>query len=127
MMPFVTTLATSLPEAPGFADNVQYQVTGFLVVLFALASIALVVWLVGRVFIVRDRYKEIAAQVASQEAAEEAAHIPGEIFAVIAAAVQVALENQSVVIHGVRSDDPRTNLAWSAEGRRSIYASKNLR
>ncbi len=126
-MPLVSIPVASLPADSGFMDNVQYQITGLLVVLTALGGIALLVWLVGRIFIALDRRKRRADQAATQILSADTEQIPGEIFAAIAAAVQVALENQEVVIHGVRSADPRTNLAWSAEGRRSIYASKNLR
>lgn len=116
-------LAASLSANPGFADKLQYQITGLLVVFFTLGGLAIIVWLAGKLFIARDR----SQQAVAESAAVEAEQIPGEIFAAIAAAVSVALEDHQVVIHGIRSADPRTNLAWSAEGRRSIYASKNLR
>lgn len=120
---FVPTLAVSLPAVPTFADNLQYQITGLLVVLFTLGGMALVVWLAGKVFTIRDGRKLVAAQAA----ATEAERIPGEIFAAVAAAVSVVLEDQQFVIHGIRSADPRVNMAWGAEGRRSIYASRKLR
>ncbi len=123
MTMFVSTLAVSLPADPSMADNLQYQITGLLVVLFTLGGLALVVWLAGKVFMIRDRRK----LVASRAAAVEAEHIPGVIFAAIAAAVSVTLEDRRFVIHGVRSADPRVNMAWGAEGRRSIYASRKLR
>ncbi len=123
MTMFVPTLAVSLPAVPTFADNLQYQITGLLVVLFTLGGMALVVWLAGKVFTIRDGRKLVAAQAA----ATEAERIPGEIFAAVAAAVSVVLEDQQFVIHGIRSADPRVNMAWGAEGRRSIYASRKLR
>lgn len=119
----VLILAVSLPAFPTFAENLQYQITGLLVVLFALGSMALIVWLTGKLFIIRDRRKDKAAQATNVEAAG----IPGEIHAAIAAAVSVALADRQFVIYGVRSADPRLNLAWGAEGRRSIYASRQLR
>lgn len=116
-------LAVSLPEAPTFADNLQYQITGLLVVLFTLGGMALIIWLAGKIFIVRDRRKLAAAQ--KSEAVSTPT--PGEIFAAIAAAVSVVLEGENHVIHEIRTADPRANLAWGVEGRRSIYASKKLR
>lgn len=113
-------LAVSLPEAPTFADNLQYQITGLLVVLFTLGGMALIVWLAGKIFIIRDRRKLAAAQKA-------ATPTPGETFAAIAAAVSVVLEGERIVIHEIHTADPRANLAWGIEGRRSIYASKKLR
>lgn len=123
MIPAVTLLAVSLPDTPTFAENLQYQITGMLVVLFSLGSMALLVWLAGRLFIIRDRQKLAAKQAAAARAGE----IPGEVRAVIAAAVSAALEDRQFVIYGVRSSDPRANLAWGAEGRRNIYASRKLR
>lgn len=119
----VSMLAVSLPAFPTFTDNLQYQITGLLVVLFALGCMALIVWLTGKLFILRDRRKDAAARATTAEAVE----IPGDIHAAIAAAVAVALEDRQFVIYGVRSADPRLNLAWGAEGRRSIYASRRLR
>jgi hypothetical protein len=122
-MPNLPLIAASLPAVPTFIENLQYQITGLLVVLTSLAGLAVVVWIAGKIFAVRDRGR----QATIEAAAIEAEHIPGPIFAAIAAAVQVALEDQHFVIHGIKLADPRGNMAWSAEGRRSIYASKNLR
>lgn len=120
---FVPMLAAALPEVPTFAQNLQYQVAGLLVVLFSLGSMALVVWLTGKLFVMSGRRKAASAKVPAVQAAE----IPGEIYAAIAAAVSVAMEDRHFVIYGVRSADPGVNLAWGAEGRRSIYASRKLR
>ena len=116
-------LAASLPTFPTFAENLQYQITGLLVVIFTLGGMALIVWQAGKMFAIRDRRKLAAAE--SVAAATDG--IPGEIQAAIAAAVSVALADRQFVIYGVRSADPRGNLAWGAEGRRSIYASRKLR
>lgn len=123
MTTFTALLAASLPADPAFADNLQYQITGFLVVFFTLGGMAVIVWLVGKLFILQGR----RTQPAPRPVAAESEQIPGEIFAAVAAAVSVALENHHVAIRGIRSADPRTNLAWGAEGRRHIHASKNLR
>ena len=120
-------LATSLPNTPGLVDNLQYQTIGLLVVFLTLGGLAMILWLVGRVFIIRDRHKMAATQAAAATAATTTAFVPAEIHAAIAAAVSVALEDDNVVIREIHSTDPRTNLAWGIEGRRSIYASKKLR
>lgn len=112
-------LAVSLPANPAFADNLQYQITGMLVVLSTLGGMALIVWLAGKVFAARDRGK--------QALADEAAQIPAPLHAVIAAAVATALEDQRFAIQGIRMVDPRSSLAWSAEGRRNIYATRKVR
>lgn len=112
-------LAVSLPANPGFADNLQYQVTGMLVVLSTLGGMALIVWLAGKFFAARDQGQQVASA--------EAAQIPPPLHAVIAAAVATALEDRRFVIQGIRMVDPRSSLAWSAEGRRNIYATRKVR
>ena len=118
------TLAAALSATPTFGENLQYQITGILVVLFTLGALALVVWLAGKVFTARSP-QQASARAPAPAAAAEA--VPGPIYAAIAAAVSVALEDRHFVIHGVRLTDPRVNMAWGAEGRRSIYASRKLR
>ena len=118
-MTLVPMLAVSLPADPAFADNLQYQITGLLVVLSTLGGMALIVWLAGKLFAIRDRRK--------QTAAAEAARIPPPLHAVIAAAVATVLQDRTFVIQGIRTVDPRSSLAWSAEGRRSIYATRRVR
>lgn len=129
-MPFPSTfLAISLPDNPGFLDNLQYQATGILVVLFTLGLLAVAVSLLGKVFIALDKRQALAAASTGPAVTPAAADetIPAPVFAAIAAAVATALGDRHVVIHGVQAADPRENLAWGAEGRRSIYAGKNLR
>ncbi|MBU3666690.1 MAG: hypothetical protein FGM15_12565 [Chthoniobacterales bacterium] len=121
-MTIFPTLAASLPAAPTFVENLQYQVTGMLVVLVTLGGMALVVWIAGKFFAVRDR-----SQRAREEEAAAEISVTGPIHAVIAAAVATALEDKQFVIYGIRTADPSSSLAWSAEGRRSIYATRNIR
>jgi Na+-transporting methylmalonyl-CoA/oxaloacetate decarboxylase gamma subunit len=120
-------LAISLPEQPTLADNLQYQLTGLLVVLFTLGALALLVALLGRVISAFESRSTPAPSpvAASAPAAPEA--ISGPVFAAIAAAVSTALGDHRFVIRGVQAVDPRENLAWGAEGRRSIYASHQVR
>jgi len=120
-------LAVSLPEHPTFADNLQFQLTGLLVVLFTLSALAILVSLIGRIFIAAQAKQASAAAPATPAAPATGEAIPAPVFAAIAAAVSTALADQRFVIRGVQTVDPRQNLAWGAEGRRSIYASRNVR
>ncbi len=124
-------LAVSLPGHPTFLNNLQYQITGLLVVLFTLGLLSLIVSAIGKVFIALDRRRAPLA-AASPPATPSATSSPGgtipaPLFAAIAAAVSTALGDRRIMIHGVQVADPRENLAWGIEGRRSIYAGKNLR
>jgi len=114
-------LATSLPAHPGWAENLQYQLTGFLVVLFALGLIAILVWLIGKFFAATETKP---AMVQPAEQAERETEIPGPVLAAISAAVSVALEGRHFVIYDVA---PAGRSAWSSEGRRAIYRSHRLR
>lgn len=132
MIPAPALLAISLPENPTLADNLQFQLTGLLVVVFTLGVLAILVSLIGMIFI--EQAKRQPAPTTAASATEKPAtaptaeeSIPGPIFAAIAAAVSTALSDRRFVIHGVQAADPRTNLAWGAEGRRSIYASRKVR
>jgi len=126
MIPFPALLAVSLPDDPTFADNLQFQLTGLAVVLFTLTLLAILVALVGRIFIALQKKSE-APSATTAPAAPAAGPIPGPVFAAIAAAVATTLADRRFVIRGVQVADPRQNLAWGAEGRRSIYASRNVR
>ena len=111
-------LASSLPAHPGWTENLQYQLTGFLVVLFALGSIAILVWIIGKIFAATE------AGPAPAPATEPEIETPGVVLAAISAAVSVALEGRRFVIYDVA---PSGRAAWSAEGRRAIYRSHQLR
>jgi heme/copper-type cytochrome/quinol oxidase subunit 2 len=119
-------LGSSLPAVPSTAENLQYQITGLLVVLSTLGSMALLVWLAGKLFAVRDR-REAADELARRVEPAAALEIPGPVLAAIAAAVGAVLQDRRHIIHGIQAVDPRANMAWGAEGRRSIYATHKLR
>jgi hypothetical protein len=125
-------LAVSLPDDPVFADNLQFQITGLIVVIFTLGSLAVLVALIGKVFTTLERHRAstaVAAAPADFASAPSASGeaIPAPVFAAIAAAVSTALGDQNFTIHGVKAADPRENLAWGAEGRRTIYATRKVR
>jgi len=114
-------LASSLPSHPGWVENLQYQLTGFLVVVFALGSIAILVWIIGKIFAATESKPETAAPTATREIKDE---IPGPVLAAISAAVSATLEGRHFVIYDVARAG---RSAWSAEGRRAIYRSHQLR
>jgi len=114
-------LASSLPAHPGWVENLQYQLTGFLVVVFALSSIAILVWIIGKIFAATESTPQTAAPSATREAKDE---ISAPVLAAISAAVSVTLEGRHFVIYDVA---PTGRSAWSAEGRRAIYRSHQLR
>ena len=125
-------LALTLPEYPTLAESLQYQVTGLLVVLFALGSLAILVGLVGRIFAaLEERRAEVrpatAATPARTAVPATTEEISPAVLAAIAAAVAATLGDRRFAIRGVQVADPRQNAAWSAEGRRTIYASHNVR
>lgn len=136
MTVFPAILALDLPEYPTLADNLQYQLTGFLVVLFTLGSLAFIVGLIGRVFIFLEARNATSATPLPARAATPAAasapatteeEIPTAVLAAIAGAVAAALGDSRFAIRSVKVADPKQNLAWSAEGRRTIYASHQIR
>ena len=132
MIPFPALLSLSLPEHPSLAESLQFQLTGLLVVLLTLGSLALLVGFIGRIFAALDgRRVEPPPGVPApdRKAAPTGAQedIPATVLAAIAGAVAAVLGDSRFAIRGVQVADPRQNLAWSAEGRRSIYASRNVR
>jgi len=132
MIPLPATLALTLPEYPTLADNLQYQLTGFLVVVFTLGSLAALVGLLGRIFAAVDARRASApaampAPARTSAPAVSAEEISPAVLAAIAGAVAAALGDSRFAIRAVQVADPRPNLAWSAEGRRSIYASRHVR
>lgn len=134
MVIFPAFLALTLPEYPNLAESLQYQLTGFLVVAFTLGSLAFLVGLIGRLFASLDaRRAPVSAALLGPTPARTPAPTPAAeeispaVLAAIAGAVAAALGDSRFAIRGVQVADPRQNLAWSAEGRRSIYASRNVR
>lgn len=126
MIIFRAFLALTLPEHPTLAENLQYQLTGFLVVVFSLGALALIVGLIGRIF-AAVAARGAAAPAPNPAPAPAESDISPAVLAAIAGAVAAALGDRRFTIHGVQVADPKTNLAWSAEGRRSIYASHQIR
>lgn len=127
MTPFPALLALTLPEYPTLAESVQFQLTGLLVVLLTLGSLALLVGLIGRIFAALESRRIQPPPAREETSAREPELIPAPVLAAIAGAVAATLGDSRFSIRGVQVVDPRQNLAWSEEGRRSIYASRNVR
>lgn len=117
------------------------QSVGIVVVLSCLSAIAVVVWLIGRIMVAIESRKTNAVAVkpvAAKSPASTAKPAPAsasvaksaegeltpELIAVIAAAVDVALEGRS---HRILSVNQAMSSAWSSSGRSEIYASHRLR
>jgi len=118
-------LAATLPAHPAFSQNLQYQFTGMLVVFFALGSLALLVWLVGKIFAAMEHPETPTADQA--QVPPEGEVIPGPVLAAISAAASVALEGRCLIIYDVRAADPHGETVWSTEGRHDIHSSHHLR
>lgn len=131
MSPVPAVLALTLPEYPSLGESLQFQATGFLVVVFTLGSLALLVGLVGRIFTALDARRSTVpappARAGHRADTASGGEIPPQVLAAIAGAVAATLGDRRFAIRGVQAADPRHNLAWGAEGRRSIYASRNVR
>jgi hypothetical protein len=123
-----SVLATGLP----LASTLTLQINSTVALVMAGLGVALcLVWFTRNFSIVRVAKTPPPAPLQASPqppaSAPGTTAIPAHIQAVIAAAVSTAFEDRQFVIHGIHTEDPRGNLAWGAEGRRSIYASKNLR
>jgi hypothetical protein len=116
-------LASSLPAHPGWAQNVQYQLTGFLVVIFTLGALGLFVWILGK-FFTRAGSPQPKPEPPPAEA-PTGEEIPGTVLAAISTAVSVTLQGKHFVIYDVSAAGGTGR--WSAEGRRAIYRSHKLR
>lgn len=117
----MTTFASALPAHPGWVENLQFQLTGFLVVIFALGAIAVLIWVAGKIFALAAS-RQSAPMPQTMESSD--GKIPGPVLAAISAAVSATLEGRHFVVYDVA---PSGRTMWSAEGRRAIYRSHQLR
>lgn len=125
-------LAAALPEKPGILESIGYQLNGVLVVFLALASIWLLLEIIGRVFKRRaadapTAVAPVAALVAAPATAAAApAPAPGiapEVIAAVTAAVHQVLGSRARIAAIV----PVPNTPWAHEGRRQIFSSHQPR
>lgn len=125
--------ATQTNVIPLEAANLQ--ILGIIVVFTCLVSLAVVVWLNGKIFIYLDNRKKAAAAAAAAVAASPAtAPVPlpaassngltPELVAVIAAAVDAALDGRG---HRILDIKQSAHSAWAMSGRTEIFASHRIR
>lgn len=115
----------------GISQDLSYQGVGMAIVLLALGAIALVLYLLGKVFQSTVPAKEAPSL---QPARTSTSGVPGtapadagispETFAVIAAAVYMELPGMSRIVEIRQSP---TAQVWSMEGRRQIFQSHRVR
>lgn len=120
-----TFLAAALPEHPGLAESLGFQLNGLIVVFVALGSIWLLLEAIGRVFRGRPAAAPAAAPVpVPAPAGPELLGPEPAVVAAIAAAVEVACGPDAHVTAVAPVPDAP---AWAHEGRRQIFASHQPR
>lgn len=133
-MSYLSTLTTlaSAPAAAGaadrhvsFAENLEFLLVGFVIVMATLAALWLLCEAVGAFFKWQAARAEAAARAASEASAttvpaapESAREVP---IPVIAAAVAAVVDQP----HRVVEIKP-VSIAWSLEGRRQLLTSHKL-
>lgn len=130
--PLPSILATvDVGAKMGISQDLSYQSVGMAIVLLALATIALVLFLLGKVFQSTVPAKKapalqpaLAATNSAPGTAPADAVISPETFAVIAAAVYLELPGMSRIVEIRQSP---TAQVWSMEGRRQIFQSHRVR
>ena len=129
--PLPSILATvDVGAKMGISQDLSYQSVGMAIVLLALATIALVLFLLGKVFQSTVPAKKApapptrAATNSAPGTAPADAVISPETFAVIAAAVYLELPGMSRIVEIRQSP---TAQVWSMEGRRQIFQSHRVR
>jgi Na+-transporting methylmalonyl-CoA/oxaloacetate decarboxylase gamma subunit len=132
LIPFpLPALAARLPDQPSLAEILQFQLTGLLVVLAALALLWIFLETTGAVFRRIERAKPEAAGEKAP-ATGKPGEIPAAHVAILAAAIHEAVGSAHTIlgIREVHTSDELQNaqlLAWSAEGRRQIFSSHRVR
>lgn len=110
------------------ADNLRYQVVGFLIVMTVLASIWLVLRIVGFFFVRRtvEDTRQVPSTAPPPSPGIAAAAPHAETIVVITAAVHTVLEGPYRIVS--ISEHLQEHLgAWSIEGRRQIFSSHKVR
>lgn len=133
------TAAEVVEKAPGVTmEAANLQLLGVIVVFTCLISLAVVVWLNGKFFIYLDNKKKAAAAaaaststapssaapVAAAPASAQSNGLTPELVAVIAAAVDSALDGRGHRILDIRQS---AQSPWAISGRTDIFASHRLR
>ncbi len=113
-------LLLALAEYPSFAESIAYQATGLVVVFLALGSIWAAMELIGRFF----RSRPAPAPAAPAPAPLPTGAIDPATVALIAAAVHVTVGGPHRIHAITAADHP---VDWAREGRRSHFASHQIR
>lgn len=121
-----------IPANPSLGESLKFQFTGLLVVMTVLASIWMLITLMGVGFRASARRAAAAAATAKSPDAASSPTSPKlapETIAVIAAAVHVTCGPGARIAHIAEAQHQSDlNLqAWSVEGRRNIFSSHRVR
>ncbi len=111
----------ALAEYPGFAESIAYQATGLVVVFLALGSIWAAMELIGRFF--SRRPAPAAAPALAPQAVPNGTIDPATV-ALIAAAVHATVGGPHRIHAITAAAHP---VDWAREGRRSHFASHQIR
>jgi len=116
-------VAAVLPLHPNESQSAEFMLLGFLVVMAVLTSMYLFMKLLGLVFAGSSQKAAAAQALARKPALAAPAQTDNRhIVAIIAAAAHVVLGSRVHVV-SVRP----ASTEWSAEGRRQIFASRQVR
>jgi hypothetical protein len=119
-------LAAALPERPGLADSMVYQLNGLVVVFTALGLIWGLLELMAVWFKRTARAAKPAAVAAAAAPAPVAPDgLEPQVIAAMAAAVHAALGGSPRITSIVRVDTP--DHEWVLEGRRQIHSARKVR
>lgn len=126
-------LAAALAEKPGVLETLGYQLNGLIVVFLALASIWLLLEIIGHFFKRMPHEEPQVLPVAAPKAAPAPAKAPAapaaapglapELIAAITVAVHHVLGERARVSAIV----PVPSTSWASEGRRQIFSSHQPR
>lgn len=118
-----------LPAYPTLSESLRFQFTGFLVVMTVLASLWLLISLMGIGFRKSASRAAALAKIPAAAATPTPPAISPVTIAVITAAVHVTCGPQFRIADIAESPHPsEVNLqAWSIEGRRTIFSSHQVR
>lgn len=111
-----------LPPRPSFSEVLEFQATGLVVVFGALATLWVLLELMGAFF--RRRTPEVTAPKAADAPAVTDGLTEG-VVAAIAAAVHVTMKGQPHQITEIKPS--KNNPNWAAEGRREHFSSHRVR
>lgn len=125
-------LAAALPDKPGILETLGYQLNGLIVVFLALASIWLLLEIIGH-FFKRLPHEEpqvlpvAAPRVASAAAPAAAPAAPAGLTPELIVAVTAAVHHVLGDRVRISAIVPMSSNSWAREGRRQIFSSHQPR